>query len=153
MFGELETQAEGQLNLPLLMLQQVLIPPLTLILGLLVAAPFDPRGYDPVLKWPYSSLYALPSVVGFPLAYLVNRLLRRAYRSGRWIWVLPCLAWAYDVFLVDTRSPLSTRLANEFAPSGATEGLPLAIVTIPAVACILYSLGMAVISTRRGSSG
>jgi len=153
MSGELETQAEGQRNLPLFMLQQVLIPPLTFILGLFIAAPFEPRGYDPVLKWPYSFLHAFPAVVGFPLAYLINRLWWRASRSGRWIWILPCVAWSYDVFLVGTRLPLSERLANEFAPSGGTEGLALALVTIPALACLLYSLGMAIISTRRRSSG
>jgi len=149
MFEEVETQAEGQHTLHLFILQQVFIPPLTLILGLLVAAPFDPTGYDPVLKWPCSSLYALPAVVGFPVAYLVDRVWRRAYRSGRWIWILPCLAWVYDVNVGGKSMPFSARLAGEFAPSGATEGLPLAFVTVPALACVIYSIGMMVVAKRR----
>jgi hypothetical protein len=150
MFEEVDTQAEWLHNVPPFILQQVLVPLLTLVSGLFVAAPFDPTGYDPVLKWPYSSVYALPALVGLPLAYLVNKRWQGSSRSGRWIWILPCLAWAYDVFLVGTRLPLSARLANQFAPSGATEGLPLAFVTIPTLACVLYSIGMVAMAKRRG---
>src|SRR5580704_8405609 len=139
MFEEVPTQSRSQRQIILFGFQQIAVPLACLILGLGLMELFAPRGGEPQLSWPASVVYAYPALLGFPLAWLLNSRRKGLNRSGRWIWILPSLAWLWDA---------SFSLAGMFAPTGS-EGLELAFATIPALGTIFYSIAMAVSTNRK----
>lgn len=149
MFKEITTHTEGQRGLLLFGLQQTLVPLGAIVLGLILLVPVVPRGDERSLVGIWSLLYAYPALTGFLFAGLVNLKWRNAYRTGRWIWIVPTLIWACDLLFVGSDTPFSARLSSEFAPAGSTEGLQLALVTIPTLTCICYSVALTVAAHRR----
>jgi hypothetical protein len=149
MFNELDTRTEVPRHTMLFLLQQCLVPLGTAVLGLLLLWPFLPTGSDPGFEWPKSILYAFPGFAGLLQARVVDAKWRGAARTGKWVWVLPALSWSHDVLLPRQNMPLSTRVAEMFRPSGGGEGLPLALLTIPTLACICYSIQMFLAARQR----
>ena len=129
-------------------IQQIFVPLQALIFGMVALAPFAPSADGTGLTGVLSLLYALPSVVGFVLAYLVNMKWRQWHLAGRWVWILPSLAWLEELLFVQADMPFVDRLARDFAPTGSNEGVNLFLGTIPTLACLFYSIGMFMLNRK-----
>jgi hypothetical protein len=130
------------------LLQQLFVPFVIAVCGFILSAPIDPRGDEVGLHGAWAVLYSFPGLVGLPLAFLVNSKWPSYRVGGQWIWILPTVSWIHEVLFLGTYQPLSARLALEFAPAGGTEGMILAISTIPTLGCICYSAGMVAAERR-----
>jgi hypothetical protein len=128
MFDEIKTRSDGQAQIITFALQQCFVPVGILIVSLVCLSVLRPMGSASIFN-------AYPSLVGIVAGLWVKTLWENAAATGRWIWILPCLSWLYEVMQYE--SPMSM-----FASSGGTEGLPLILITIPALGTILYSAAM-----------
>lgn len=142
---ETEIVPAGPPTLVRFLLQQLFVPSVLLVIGLVLLAPIEPRGYEVGLQGVWTVIYAYPSVFGFALAFFVNSKWSRFRPTGRWVWVVPALAWTYNVWSPSASISLSDRLEMRFAPTG----ILLIMETIPTLGCICYSVGMIAAERRR----
>ena len=92
--------------------------------------------------------YVTSILVGFLAGYAVQiRVPRSVTSGGTWVWVLPvslvALGSIYDLL------ELPTELPKLFYGMTHVWGVFFAFVTLPAVACCFYSLGIVVADRRR----
>lgn len=123
-----------------LIAQQVLVPLILLLCGLVLPSPHIATGPDLVFN-------AYPAVLGVFVALLVRGSDEGVLRSGRWIWVVPTLALIYEA------TSGEATMEYLFSASGPTEGLPLMLVTIPAFGSAAYALTITAIGRGRQAVG
>jgi hypothetical protein len=94
--------------------------------------------------------YALPLMAGFAIGYNVQRLHATAYRTGRWVWILPGSVVLLGM-LWDSRFAAPTEVLRTYfylnSPNG---GLSVLLFTYPAFASASYSIGMIMAHRRLG---
>jgi hypothetical protein len=109
------------------LIQQFLVP----VTPFLVVGPMV--GADPLPVWWSLFLILLAAVCFVALAYLVVTTWPAAGDTGRWIWIWPVLGVLKDIAIVNPQRPLSWHLLTR-------DGLTVALVTAPVIACAVYSL-------------
>ena len=119
-------------------IQQVLVPSGMVLVTFLCPVPSSPTGFQGGLSF----FNAYPAVFGLVFGF-VMRSQRDWDRTGRWVWILPSLVWLWEFSWGIALRPLSYTLIYMFAASGGTEGLPLLLITIPALGSICYSAAIA----------
>jgi len=87
-------------------------------------------------------VYVIPGGSGLVLGYAARAIGPSFRRSGRWIWLLPSLVCAV-AFLASLFLD-AEELPYFFVPKGGAseEGIQLILVTLPAVSCCFYALGI-----------
>lgn len=109
------------------LIQQFLVPVATFLpVGAFV-------GGDPLPVWQLLFLISLVAAWSAIMARLVVATWAWASETGRWIWVWPMLGVFKDVLIANSERPLSWYLVMR-------DGLTVALVTAPIVACVAYSL-------------
>jgi hypothetical protein len=92
--------------------------------------------------------YALPLMAGFAIGYNVQRLHATAYRTGRWVWILPASV-ALLGMLRDSRYAAPREVLRTYfylnSPNG---GISVLLFTYPALASALYSVGISMAHRR-----
>ena len=130
----------------LFVLQLFAVPPSCLLGGLVAYEAFLGAGRENL--WREMGAYLVFAVIGLVLGQQVhNRAPDAAGSGGKWIWVVPvCLVWGV---VSESSRGFFEALADFFAPSldsrqGAGEnGLVWVLFTLPACACICYSVTLA----------
>jgi hypothetical protein len=124
-----------------LILQLFAVPSATLILGFIITLLIEGADAKPALET-LSGYFAF-SVEGFALGYAVQRAFPRAIAcGGPWVWIAPASLLVLGRISDTAKShaseiPLYFRLTSE----GET-GWGFMLLTLPAIACCFYSIGV-----------
>jgi hypothetical protein len=131
-------------SVPLFLLQQFLVPLLSLVIGVLVSALFE--GNSPIQN--ALMRYLVFSAIGFWLGYKMQKTVPRArYSGGPWVWIAPVCLLIWGFF--DTlRIEPDKMIAEVFIGNGPETGYILIFNTLPVVACCFYSLALIAASRR-----
>lgn len=153
-----ETAAEGApikagwFSLWRFLLQTVVVYPIVfLTLRPILAIGRDPKTWT----YPQSNLadIGIVAVGGLLVGVLVQLKLPRFARTGRWVWILPCVFLVGGVITQTLHPPpVAAGPSEYFYSSTSNEGLAVFLITLPASCLIGYALPFWVGGRLRGTT-
>ena len=136
------------------MMQQAGVPVLSVVFGVVftMAAENCARNADPVLRRVIEVAFqAVIWNAGWPAAILIAKRHRAAIGPGKFIWIVPSVAFAGLLVYAVCQGPWQEVLKDVFLPG--SDNLVTLFLTLPTWSTCTYSLAMAVADRGRNGVG
>src|SRR5689334_6450416 len=146
MFSQVENNRA--FSAPLFVLQLFLVPLLCLISGVITTVLLREITGGNVDVIGYVSFAA----VGFSLGYGAQNAFPRASLSGgRWVWIAPVCVFVAGLLLDLAKVPNEIPDFFISRPGRGEQGITQVLLTLPAIGCCFYSLGLLLAGRRKGT--